>query len=292
MRCPYCASEVPQAAIVCPHCAHDFYLFKPLLERIEQLEARLLEQAQAGRVTHEERIAALESELAALKAGQPAAQGVAVPLATGGQGLAFRSGAATPLSAVAGSKRYWVSLALALSPTLALLVVAHIVLLFVYDVKPLYLRFASILIPIPFGFALLVWHPHRFRISAIGGFAIAAVAVWLMLVTTAYVDNVPVMPQRARDMREVLEYMASIGLAFLTGLLLGKLRYRRLYMMTPEPNRLTLFLAELFTTNKEGELGVVRLANRIQKTVSAFTPIGAGAASIYAGIKALIGDGG
>lgn len=275
MRCPYCTSEVPQAAIVCPHCARDFYLFKPLLERIEQLETRLLEQAQAGMATHEGRIAALESELAALKVAQPAAQGVAV---------------AAPLSPVAGTKRYGVSLALALSPTLALLVIAHIVLLFVYDVKPLYLRIASVLIPIPFGFALLVWHPQRFRISAIGGFAMGVVAVWLMLVTTAYVDKVPVMPQSARDVQEVLEYMASIGLAFLTGLLLGKLRYRQLYMS--EPNRLILFLAELFTFNREGELGVVRLANRIQKTVSAFTPIGAGAAAIYAGIKALIGHGG
>jgi len=276
MRCPYCTSEVPQAAIVCPHCARDFYLFKPLLERIEQLEARLLEQTQAGMVTHEGRIAALESELAALKAAQPAAPGFA---------------GTAPLSPGVGAKRYWVSSVLALSPALALLVVAHIVLLFLYDVKPLYLRFVSILIPIPFGFALLVWHPRRFRISAIGGFAMGMVAVWLMLVTTAYVDKVPVMPQSTRDVREVLEYMASIGLAFLTGLLLGKLRYRRLHVRT-EPSRLAVFLAELFTTNKEGELRVLQLAGRIQKTVSGFTPIGAGAASIYAGIKALIGDGG
>ena len=280
MRCPYCASEIPQAALVCPHCTRDFYLFKPLLERIEQLETRL-QQAPAGMATHEERLAALEGELAALKAAQPVAPDLAVPLATAVPAPAPRS----------GTKRYWISLVLALSPALALLVAAHIVLLFVYDVKPLYLRFASMVIPIPFGFALLVWHPQRFRISAIGGFAMAAVAVWLMLVTTAYVDSVPVMPQKARDVREVLEYITSIGLAFLTGLLLGKLRYRRL-SVAPEPNRLTLFLAELFTTNKEGELGVVRLATRIQKIVSAFTPIGAGAASIYAGIKALIGDGG
>ena len=290
MRCPYCASEVPQAAIVCPHCTRDFYLFKPLLERVEQLETRLVEQAQAGMATHEARIAALESELAALKTAQPGAAGGAVPVAAAVQALASRTGAA-PLSPVAGTKRYWVSSVLALSPALALLVVAHIVLLFVYDVKPLYLRIASILIPIPFGFALLVWHPRRFRISAIGGFAMGVAAVWLMLVTTAYVDKVPVMPQSARDVQEVLEYMASIGLAFLTGLLLGKLRYRRLHL-APEPNRLIVFLAELFTTDKASELGVVQLAGRIQKTVSAFAPIGAGAASIYAGVKALIGHGG
>lgn len=279
MHCPYCASEVPQAAIVCPHCTRDFYLFKPLLERIEQLEKSLSEQAQTGSVTQEARITALESELAALKAAQPAAPVAEAP-----------TNQAEPPARAHEKRRYGVSLVLALSQALALLVVAHILLLFVYDVKPLYLRFASMLIPIPFGFALLVWHPQRFRTSATGGFVMAIAAVSLMLATTAYVDNVPVMPQGAREIREVLEYMASIGLAFLTGLLLGKLRYRRLHV-SPEPNRLAVFLAQLFTTNHEGELGVVRLAFRIQKMVSAFTPIWAGAASIYAGIKALLDAG-
>ena len=182
MRCPYCASEVPQAAIVCSQCARDFYLFKPLLDRVEQLESRLLEQTQAGSVTYEARIAALERELEGLKAAQFAVPGVAVPAGSGGHRAASRTGAA--LSQVSGTKQYWVSSMLALGPALALLVAAHIILLFVYDVKPLYLRTASILIPIPFGFALLVWHPNRFRISAIGGFAMAVVAVWLMLITT------------------------------------------------------------------------------------------------------------
>jgi hypothetical protein len=286
MRCPYCASEVPQAAIVCPHCTRDFYLFKPLLERVEQLESRVAEQAQSDFATYEARIAALERELEALKAAQPAAPVVAV--AAAGHGATSRTGVA-PLSSVAASNRYWVSLTLALSSALAILVVAHVVLLFVYDVRPLYLRIASILIPIPFGFALLVWHPHRFRISAIGGFGMAAAAVCLMLVTTAYVDGVPVMPQSVRDVREVLEYIASIGLTFLTGLLLGKLRYRGLHV-SAEPNRLAVFLAELFSSDKDGELGVLRLAGRIQKALATLTPIGTWIASIYAGIKALLGD--
>jgi hypothetical protein len=278
---------VPQAAIVCPHCTRDFYLFKPLLERVEQLELRLAEQSQAGTATYEARIAALERELEALRAAQAAAPDVAVPLITGVHGPTSRSGPG--LSLVSGRKHYWVSLVLALSPPVALLVAAHIFLLFVYDVKPLYLRIASILIPIPFGFALLVWHPNRLCISSFGGFVMAAIAVWLMLVTTAYIDNVPVMPQSVRDLREVLEYVASVGLAFLTGLLLGKLRYRRLHVST-EPNRLAVFLAELFSTDKDGELGVLRLASRIQKALATLTPIGTWIASIYAGIKALLGD--
>jgi hypothetical protein len=87
----------------------------------------------------------------------------------------------------------------------------------------------------------------------------------------------------------VLEYMASIGLAFLTGLLLGKLHYRRRHV-SAEPNRFAVFLAELLSADKDGELGVLRLASRIQKTLATLTPIGAWIASIYAGIKALLGD--
>lgn len=285
MRCPYCTSELPQAAIVCPHCARDFYLFKPLLERLEQLEARQAQQTEAS--AYEARIAALERELEAMKAAERATPDVAAPVGTIQGTAGSRRGASpTPLEA---TKRYWVSLLLALGPAVALLVAAHVVLLFVYDVKPLYLRIASMLIPIPFGFALVVWHPQRFRVSAVSGFGMAALAVGLMLATTGYLDNVPVLPQSVRDVREVLEYLASIGLAFLTGLLLGKLRYRRLQVKA-EPNRLALFLAELFTTDKDGELVVLRLAGRIQKAVSTLTPIGTGLASIYAGIKALIGD--
>ena len=53
---------------------------------------------------------------------------------------------------------------------------------------------------------------------------------------------------------------------------------------------MVVLLAELFTTDKEGELGVLRLASRIQKMIATLTPIGTGVASVYAGIKALFGD--
>ena len=268
MRCPYCASEVPNEALVCAQCRRDLYLLKPLQERIETLQGELAGQAKSIAAGYETRIAALEQELSILR-----------PLA--------------PASTAAGprARSYWASALLALIPALILLLVAHGVLLFIYDVKPLYLRIASVMIPIPFGFALLVWHPRRMGLSAVAGFAMAFAAVFLMLMTTARMDNVPVLPQDAREIREVLEYVASIGLAFLTGLLLGKLRHHRL-SIAPRPNRLVVFLAQLFTTDKDGEMGIVRTANRIQRLAAAATPAATGAASVYAGVKAFFGDGG
>ena len=51
MRCPYCVSEIADEALVCPVCKRDLYLFKPLLERIEQLEKQVADKdALAARV--------------------------------------------------------------------------------------------------------------------------------------------------------------------------------------------------------------------------------------------------
>lgn len=271
MFCPYCTSEVPKEAYVCAQCRRDLYLLKPLQERIETLQAELAGQAKSIAADYETRLAVLEQELATLR-----------PLAA----------PATPASE---ARSYWASVMLALVPALLLLLAAHVVLLFVYDVKPLYLRIASVIIPIPFGFALLVWHPRRLGISAFAGFIMAQAAVFLMLLITARIDNVPVLPQDPREVREVLEYVASIGLALLTGLLLGKMRHRRL-SIAPRPNRTVVFLAQLFTNDKDGELGIVRVATRLQRLTAAATmtatTVATGAASVYAGVKALLGDGG
>jgi hypothetical protein len=173
-------------------------------------------------------------------------------------------------------------------PLIGLLLAAHVLLLFVYDVKPLYLRIASVLIPLPFGFALLVWHPGRFALSAAAGVLGAVLAVTGMLAVTAHIDGVPMLPQDVREAKEILEYVASIALAFASGLLLGRWRYRR---VAGRPSRLVLFLVQLFTVRDEGELAVLRVANRVQKLVSSLTPVATMAASLYAGVKAVIGEG-
>ena len=276
MHCPYCTAEVPAGALVCKTCARDLYLLKPLQERIEELEQRLGE-AQALSAGYAARVAALEGELSALNA--PAAG--ALP-----SGAADAADAAPPQA-----RSYASSLMLTLLPPLVLLLAAHLVLLFLLDARPLYLRIASMLIPLPFGFALLVWHPRRIAFSALAGFVLALIAVFSMLLATALIDRVPALPQDAREIREVLQYAASIGLAFLTGLLLGKLRVRRL-QVGPHPNRAIVFLAQLFTTDAEGELGLVRMSNRIHKLVASLTPLATAAASVYAGVKAIFGDGG
>jgi len=276
MHCPYCTEEVPEGALVCKTCTRDLYLLKPLQQRIEELESQLT-QARSQAAENSARVAVLEGELSAQKGAAQGAPAAAASADASAEGQAE-------------ARSYLSSLLLALFPALILLLAAHVLLLFVFDARPIYLRIASMLIPLPFGFALLVWHPRRIVLSTIAGFFLAVAAVASMLLTTALIDMVPAMPQDAREIREVLQYMASIGFAFLTGLLLGKLRVRRM-SAGPRPNRAIVFLAQLFTTDADGELGLIRMSNRIHKLIASLTPAATAAASAYAGVKAFFGDG-
>jgi uncharacterized small protein (DUF1192 family) len=275
MRCPYCVSEIADEALACPRCARDLYLFKPLLAKIEQLEKTVGEQAKAAAANSEARIAALEQELAKIKAERAEAIPVEVEVQS--------------TRAAASGEGYVGAIFQALVPVLVLLLVAHGVLLFMYDVKPLYLRLTTILMPMPFGFLLARNYPGRLGTSAAAGIATAVLAVLGMLAITAAIDKVPLMPQDARDWRETIEYVVSIALAVFTGLLLGEYHARRMAAIV-KPNRVVLLLARAFTPNEEGKLGIEKAVKKLSKLSEAVTPAATGAASIYAGIKAFLGD--
>lgn len=281
MRCPYCVSEIADEALVCPRCTRDLYLFKPLLEKIGQLEKAVAEQAAAAVANADARIAALEQEVAALKAAPVPA--IAAEVAAEVQAeLAPAAPAGTPAG-------YWASVAQALVPTLLLLVFAHWLMLFVYDVKPLYLRVATILLPVPFGFLLASRFPDEFRKSVAAAAALAFASVLSMLAVTAAIDKVPLLPQDLRDVRETLEYVLSIALAFVTGLLLGEYHARR-KLAELRTNRVVLLLARAFVPNEEGKLGIEKAVKKLTKLQEAVTPAATGAAAVYAGIKAFLGQ--
>ena len=275
MRCPYCVAEIPDEALACQHCARDLYLFKPLLEKIGQLEKTVAESAKAAAANAETRIAALEAELAQIKAERAEP----VPMEVVLQETA-------PAAPAAGYAR---ALAEALLPALALLVAAHWLMLFVYDVKPISLRLATIFIPMPFGFMLASQYPAEFRKSVLAAAALAFAGVFAMLTVTATIDKVPLLPQDQRDWRETLEYVLSIGLAFVTGLLLGEYHARR-KLAELKSNRVVLLLARAFVPNEEGKLGIEKAVKKLTKLQEAVTPAATGAAAIYAGVKAFLGQ--
>lgn len=258
MQCPYCVSSVADDALACPFCTRDLHLVKHLLERVETLEGLLDE---AGVPWREE-----SGTVAAASAGdQPEIEE----------------------DWQAPEPRYGASLLLALLPTLLLLVAAHGVLFFLYDLKPIYLRLASLLIPIPFGFALCRRNPRRLALSALAGFALAVAAVMGMSSVTALIDRVPILPQNAREAREVLEYAVSIGLAFWTGLLLGLAgKVRKTWQL--KHGLLVKLLSPLFAKDHKGQSGLERLSKQLQPIVNILTPIVTAIGALYAGIKALL----
>lgn len=121
MKCPYCASDIPDEALVCAVCRRELFLVKPLLERIasleEQLAARPLPSADV-----------LSDELP---------QTVEMPVGE----------VEEPVTQCSRS----LALACMLAPVL-LLMLGHWLLVFVYDAKVLYLRVFALLLPLPFGF--------------------------------------------------------------------------------------------------------------------------------------------
>src|SRR5205807_5773367 len=107
----------------------------------------------------------------------------------------------------------------------ALLVSAHFVVTFKFDVSEIYLRIASVLIPLPFGFALASVKHIGFRGALTFGIVAAALSVWSMLAVTAYLDGVPVLPSNWLEWKESLEYGMSIALAFGAGNMLAYLLF-------------------------------------------------------------------
>jgi hypothetical protein len=168
-----------------------------------------------------------------------------------------------------------------------LLLAAHFAIVIMYDLKPLYLRIATLLVPLPFGFALYVWHPRRFALSAFIAAVIAVITVLGMSAITGKADNTPVLPQDLRETREMIEFAASIAFAFVTGMLIGRWRYHRIQTKR-QPSRLVVFLAQLLTTDADGQLGIQKMTARITKLVAALTPAITAGISVYTGIKTFL----
>jgi hypothetical protein len=177
----------------------------------------------------------------------------------------------------------------------ALLIAAHFVVTIVLDVSPLYLRLASIVIPLPFGFALVWFAHHSVRWSIVSGILVGLLSVGGMLTVVAFVDKVPILPESFREWRETLEYVASIALANVMGsdiALLARRMLPRTLDASGAPNPVAMTIARI-AGRHVGAQALRRRAQTIQDNfgtiATAGAAVAAGAGSIYTGIRALIG---
>jgi hypothetical protein len=177
-----------------------------------------------------------------------------------------------------------------------LLVAAHIVVTILLNVSPLYLRLASVIIPVPFGFLAYPVHKLGFR-DAVGlGVLTATCSVMCMLTVTGLNDHVPILPASSGEWHEVFEYGASIALAFGSGNILGVIVFQVLPQILSQggkPNAAAFRIARLLGQHV-GEEQLRRRARLIQDLMRTVGPL-AGvvttlAGSVYAGLKGVIGS--
>jgi len=176
-----------------------------------------------------------------------------------------------------------------------LLIAAHFVIIIALDISPLYVRLASMVIPLPFGFALLWFSHHDIRWSVLDGILIGLLSVTAMLTIVSFVDRVSILPDNARDWRETLEYMASIALANVTGSVVAILARRmlpRTLDASGAPSPVAMTMARMVGRHV-GEQALRRRAQTIQDNfgtvATAGAAVAAAAGSIYTGIRALWG---
>jgi hypothetical protein len=176
-----------------------------------------------------------------------------------------------------------------------LLVAAHILVTITLNITPLYLRLASVIIPLPFGLAVYAREKIGLKGAMPVGLLTAAIAVTCMLVVTGINDKVPILPGPWVEWREVIEYTLSVALAFVTGNILGFMIFEVLPKTMAQggkPNAVAYRIAGLLGQHV-GEEHLRRRARVIQDLMTTAGPllgvVATAAGSVYAGLKGIIG---
>lgn len=260
MKCPCCVSEIAREALVCPVCRRDLYLFKPLLARIAELE-QALEESRAAATTRPtatpSAASAVQTDVSTLQAGLP-------PVPASSRGWLY----------------FW-------GLPLVMLLLAHGLIVVVFDLNTLYLRIVSLLIPLPFGYLWLRQRPDALARGALAAFLMAALAVLGMSGVVAWVDGVPWLPQGRGEWREFAEYAASVGFSYLTGMLLGRLKARSDDLVRNGGWKMAL--ARRMVSGPPSMENLQAAVSRINEVSSSLVAIGTTAISIYTGLKDLLG---
>ncbi len=264
MKCPYCLSEVDEEAVACKFCTKDLYLFKPLMKKVDELERKIEEIP--NREAYELRISELEEML-----GEHENEGTKNPDET---------------------KTLLKNIGIYLVAPLILLLVAHALIIVVYDTKEVYLRIISMILPLPFGYYLFKSHKHPVFPWFIGVTFLAIASVIGMSGITSLVDNTPILPQNAFEWKEVLEYSASIAFSFLTGMLLGSMAYAAAQRKkrTASINPLLKVVISSLSDGKMSPANIEKIMKRLQGFFGTAVALTTTAISIYTGLKGIIGS--
>jgi hypothetical protein len=250
MKCPYCLSDIDSEAYVCKVCTKDLYLFKPLIQKVSDLEEKLSNVS--DREVLESRISELQEELIYKK--ELESEGIV--------GI-------------------FLKISKFLFLPLLILLMAHAVIIVVYDLKLIYLRLASILIPMTFAFFLFQKKKNPVFPWFLGSLVLAFITVIGMSAITSLVDKTPVMPVSMIEWKEFIEYSLSITFSFLTGILLGTISFFKRSKHKIDINPILKALLNLIVNKKLSPEALQELLQKFIKYVSLATTL----LSLYTGLR-------
>lgn len=250
MKCPYCLSDIDSEAYVCKVCTKDLYLFKPLIQKVSDLEEKLSNVS--DREVLESRISELQEELIYKKELESE-----------------------------GIFGIFLKISKFLFLPLLILLMAHAVIIVVYDLKLIYLRLASILIPMTFAFFLFQKKKNPVFPWFLGSLVLAFITVIGMSAITSLVDKTPVMPVSMIEWKEFIEYSLSITFSFLTGILLGTISFFKRSKHKIDINPILKALLNLIVNKKLSPEALQELLQKSIKYVSLATTL----LSLYTGLR-------
>jgi hypothetical protein len=179
----------------------------------------------------------------------------------------------------------WWHSAVLLVGGVAAMLAAFVLLSLVFDTREVYLRIASILIPVPFGFLHVTRRRMHFGFEVLMAVAMTAAFVVLMTGIVAQLGDEPWAPQNVREWREIVVYGASIALSYLAGVLLA----RQLAQRGSTPLALSVARTLVSLSSKVGGQGerINKMAATVQSVTGSAVLLTTSAAAVWAAVGKL-----
>ena len=265
----------------------DLSILLPLIDKIRAVEIKFQGDAAPGAPAAsvvEARLKALEDDVAAIKQTLQATLGAITQEVNA-------AAEAVAAAAVELRSQTWLRVACAALLTVVLLLVAHYLVVFVYDLRTVVLRLISVVIPLPIALALTLRHRVNPWIQISVAFAIGLAAVFGMSYVTSVHENTSFLPENFREWRETLEYVASIAFAHHTGVLISCALQARSGARN-RTGEATLKLAQTLAsaTGKAVKTGteLKKHVDSIQGLINNLMPVASAIAAVVAGLKGVV----